>query len=108
MKSRTLGERLAQERREKSVREWRDVGHQEIADAVGISQPTYSRYESDSTKPDDETLGRLAAYFGTTRAWLRFAEGDHRPVVLKGMLPKPKAAPTGEDEGDHRKRGRGK
>jgi transcriptional regulator with XRE-family HTH domain len=103
LKTRTLGQRLAQERRLKSVEEERDIGHQEIADAAGVSQPTYSRYEADATKPDDDTLARLADYFGVTRGWLRFGEGERKPLVTLGMVPKPertKEAPGDAGQGD--------
>lgn len=80
MKARTLGFRLAQERRIKSVAEERDIGHQEIADAAGVSQPTYSRYEADATKPDDETMVKLARFFGVDPGWLRFGTGQKHPT----------------------------
>jgi transcriptional regulator with XRE-family HTH domain len=108
MKNQTLGMRIAQERRMKSVREWRDLGHTEIAEAVGISQPTYSRYEADASKPDDDTLGRLADYFGVTRSWLRFGEGERVALQLKAAPRPAKEAPGDADAGDRARRpGRG-
>jgi transcriptional regulator with XRE-family HTH domain len=78
-KTRTLGFRLAQTRREKQVADERDIDFGEIAKAARVSISTYSRYEADITKPDDDTLGLLASYYGVTRSWLRFGEGDKYP-----------------------------
>lgn len=101
----TLGVRLAQERRIRSVELWRDLEHGEIATAVGVSGATISRYESDLTKPDDDTLGRLADYYGVTRSYLRFGEGDRKPLKTRGQLPKATEAPNGE-AGDQERRKR--
>lgn len=89
-KPETLGMRLAQERREKAARERRDIDGKDVAAAVGISPPTYSRYEADLTKPDDETLGKLSAFFGVTRSWLRFGEGQRElPSTTEQERPRP-------------------
>lgn len=85
-KPQTLGSRLAQERREKAAREAVDIGQADIAKRVGVSVATYSRYEADITKPDDEILGKIADYFGVTRGWLRFGEGEKRPVDPRSKL----------------------
>lgn len=84
-KSEQLGERLAQERREKAVRERRDITAAEVAREIGVSTPTYSRYEANLTKPDDDTLARAAKYLGVTRSWLRFGEGEKyaAPPIVK-------------------------
>lgn len=103
MKPETLGFRLAQERREKSARDRRDIGQSEIAAAAGVTQGTYSRYEADETKPDDDTLGRLAVYFNVSRAWLRYGEGEKRPLVTKGQMPQPTEVPNGEGVARRRK-----
>jgi transcriptional regulator with XRE-family HTH domain len=103
MKSRTLGQRLAQERRRKAYEEERDIEQSEIAAAAGVTQGSISRYEADATKPDDDTLARLADYFGVTRGWLRFGEGERKPLVTLGMVPKPertKEAPGDAGQGD--------
>lgn len=71
-----LGDRLAQLRREKAAQERRDITAANVADRLKISRPTYSRYEANLTRPDDDTLGKLADYFGVTRSWLRFGEGE--------------------------------
>lgn len=38
----------------------------EVAEAVGLTQFTYSNYESGKTQPDFDTLVKLADYFHTT------------------------------------------
>lgn len=89
-KSRTLGARLAQERRRKAYEEERDIDRTMIAEAVGTTHSSISRYEADVTKPDDEMLGKLAAYFGVTRSWLRFGEGERLPPSSTEIeLPRP-------------------
>lgn len=85
----TLGKRLAQERREKAARDHTDIDQADIARKVGVSVSTYSRYEADLTKPDDETLGKIASYFNVTRSWLRFGEGEKRPEPRGRPIPEP-------------------
>ena len=38
----------------------------EVANAINITQFTYSNYENGKTEPDNETLIKLADYFNTT------------------------------------------
>jgi transcriptional regulator with XRE-family HTH domain len=92
MKPRTLGFRLAQERREKAAREERDIEQNEIAKAAGVTQGSYSRYEADATKPDDETMKKLAAYFGVDPGWLRFGTGQKHPSPAEVRIPDPTKA----------------
>lgn len=88
--------RLAQARREKAVLERRDITSAQVAKACRVTPSSYSRYENDLSKPDDEDLARIAEYFGVTRAWLRFGEGQKYPdapiegVRVAGPAPKPK------------------
>jgi len=102
----TPGERIAQERRLKAVREKRDIDQLVVAEAVGVTGPTISRWESGDVIPRDGVLVELARYFGVTPAWLRYgqepreAPPEHRPVRV--MPPETKAAPRGK--GKARKR----
>lgn len=68
--------RLAQERREKAARDQQDLSSAMVAKAVKVTPSSYSRYENDLAKPDDDDLSRIASYFGVTRSWLRFGEGE--------------------------------
>lgn len=62
---------IAQARREKSAREWRDIEQKEIADAVGVTVTTYGRWESGEREPRGH-LNALAEYFGLTPPELRY------------------------------------
>lgn len=66
--------RIAQERREKASRDRRDISQKDVADAVGTTNATVSRWESALNFPDNDALVKLAKYFGVTRAWLRFGQ----------------------------------
>lgn len=54
----------------KSLRKSKGIRQQTIADYLGISRPTYSRYESGEREPDQNTLTRLADYFGVSVDYL--------------------------------------
>lgn len=68
----SLAEGIAQARRELSARERRDVSQAEIAEAVGVTVPTYSRWEKGQRTPDEADVQRLAKFFGVTPAYLRY------------------------------------
>jgi transcriptional regulator with XRE-family HTH domain len=77
----TLGERLAQARREMGVREHRDVSRQELAKAAGVDSSMISQYESNAKVPREDTLGRLAKFLGVTPAFLRYGiTSGHAPI----------------------------
>ncbi len=71
-----FGDRLAQQRREKAARDQRDIGQKEVAEAVGASEPSVSRWEAGIGVPRDATIQRLADYFGVTPGWLRYGDGE--------------------------------
>ena len=50
----------------KSLRVAMGKTQKEVAEAVGLTQFTYSNYESGKTQPDFDMLIRLADYFHTT------------------------------------------
>ena len=50
----------------KRIRLINDKTQKEVANAVGITQFTYSNYETGKTQPDFETIIKLANYFNTT------------------------------------------
>ena len=68
----TLGQRLAQARREKAVRDHRDITQADVADAVGYSRTAVSEWEADAKVPREGALSKLAAYLGVTPAFLRY------------------------------------
>lgn len=77
-KRETLGDRLAQLRRERAAKLRRDIDQTDIAKAIGIGakkQSYVSKWES-GTIPKDDVLKKLAAYYGVTVGWLRYGEGE--------------------------------
>lgn len=68
----TLGERIAQARRELGVRTRTDVNPSDVAEALGVSPATVYRWESNEKSPRDDTLAKLAKYLGVTPAYLRY------------------------------------
>lgn len=50
----------------KFLRKQKEVTQQEMADALGINQSSTANWESDTRKPDIETIVRIAEYFGVT------------------------------------------
>jgi len=82
----SFGERLAQERREKAARERRDLSQKDVAEAIGSSGPSVSRWESDVGMPSEAMIQKLAAYFGVTPGWLRYGHGP-RTLTREPALP---------------------
>jgi len=74
-----FGARLRQLRREKSATEERDVEQAEVAKAVGDTQPNVARWEQGRIPKEDDTVRRLAAFYGVSFVWLRHGEGEKRP-----------------------------
>ncbi len=64
-------------------RKIRSLTQKELADALGISDKTYSKWETGENEPDVETLCRLAAFYGESPA-VFFREGEESPS-LEGM-----------------------
>jgi transcriptional regulator with XRE-family HTH domain len=62
--SETLGGRIAQARREFAARERRDVSPPDAAALLGVSVPTYWRWERDERKPGRPALMAIALVFG--------------------------------------------
>lgn len=67
---RSFGERLAQARRLKSLREWRDVTQGDIAKEIGTTSATVSRWESNEIRPRGPTLRTIAQALGVSLRWL--------------------------------------
>lgn len=82
-----FGERVAQERREKSARERRDVLQSEIADAIGTTPTSVGRWEAGLVMPKDAMLVKLAHYFGVTPAWLRYGQEPRTYPVRQASEP---------------------
>jgi transcriptional regulator with XRE-family HTH domain len=77
----TLGQRLAQLRREKAARERRDIQQLDMARAAGVSKTAVSRYERDIDVPREATLEKLAAYLDSTPEFIRYGVQPERMVA---------------------------
>lgn len=90
-----LGARLAQLRREKAARDRTDIDAKVVAKAVKTSAASYSRYEAGLVMPREDVFGRLCAYYGVTRSWLRYEEGERFPSDDEGVRLLTEAARKG-------------
>jgi transcriptional regulator with XRE-family HTH domain len=78
----SVGDRIAQARRELGVRLHRDVLQSDVAEAIGVSGASVSQWEAGIKSPREDTLAKLAAYLGVTPAYLRYGiPSDVRPVA---------------------------
>ena len=102
-KTQTLGKRLANERRRKAYEEERDIDKTDVAEAVGTTHSSISRYENDVSKPDDAMLQKLADFYGVTRSWIRFGEGERRPVTTEREVVKPESTARSAKAASRRK-----
>lgn len=48
----------------KELRETKNMKQREIANIIGVTQRTYSNYETGTREPDIETLIRIADFYG--------------------------------------------
>lgn len=101
----TLGWRIAQKRREKAVREGRDITQSDLAEAIQASPTSVSEWEADKKKPREHALRRLAAFLDTTEAYLMYGVGgSDQPFVLPQnatnvrSFPDPDATPAAEPD----------
>jgi transcriptional regulator with XRE-family HTH domain len=67
-----VGARIAQARREKGVRERRDILRADLATAVGVDPSTITAWEKGQKSPREEVLAKLADYLGVTPSFLRY------------------------------------
>ncbi len=70
-------ENLTKERKKRSLTQ------KELSEALGISDKTYSKWETGENEPDVETLCRLAAFYGVSPAVFFGSEGEESE--LEGM-----------------------
>jgi transcriptional regulator with XRE-family HTH domain len=87
---RGFGGRVAQERRLKAARDRRDIGQDDVAEAVEATPPTVSRWEAGLTVPGDKKMERLAKYFGVTPAWLRYGQEPREAPEKTSLDPRAK------------------
>lgn len=94
MSAQAFGKRLAQLRREKAVDDHRDLDRREVAKAIGASPSSVTRWENGEVFPGEDTLADLAKYYGVTRSWLRFGEGERTAPPVERPMPRPMPRPT--------------
>ncbi len=66
-----------------NARKSRGLTQKEVAEAVGVSDKAYSKWETGENEPDIDALCRLGAYYGPGPA-LFFREGEE-PSLLEGQ-----------------------
>lgn len=76
MMKKTLGERIAEKRRAKGLKQ------EELAEALGVSAQAVSKWENDISCPDIMTLPHLAEMLGCTVDELLTGKGEAREAVL--------------------------
>lgn len=54
----------------KSLRTSKKKTQQDIADLLGITRPAYTAYEQGNRTPDNETIQKLADYYGVSLDYL--------------------------------------
>jgi transcriptional regulator with XRE-family HTH domain len=77
-----IAERLAQLRRKKQYEEKRDIAQTELAEVIGATPETYSRYENGKRKIPDEAIFALAKYYEVTPGFIRYGEPTPRPDTI--------------------------
>lgn len=104
-KAKEVGERIAQARREKGVRDRKDVRPADVARALKVSGPTVSDWEAGKVTPREGLLAKLASYLGVTPEYLRYGVTTNGQPTLTGLdrrsHPDPDAdADRGRAEGE--------
>lgn len=79
------------------LRKNRGATQSEVAEMLGISQPTYNRYETGTHEPDNETVARLAKYFGVSADYLLGIDEHPRRITGKKWVPLLGSIPAGQE-----------
>lgn len=91
----TLPERL------KFARERLDLSQQEVADAVGMKQPSYYQLEAGKSKRS-RFINDIAKVLDTNVDWLMYGEGDHSPRPSHNdLMQKIRDIENGGEANDH-------
>ena len=78
-KPESVGDRIAQARREKAARERRDIRPVDLARALGVSGATVSDWEAGNVTPRDDAMIKLADFLGVTPGYLRYGVRESAP-----------------------------
>ena len=100
MSSKDFGERVLQARLRLSVLMRRKLSQNDVAEMMGVAQPTFGRWETGAKEPQDlATLERLAAVLRVNPEWLAFGRGEMEIEEPNGGAGDRRPAPTfGEGE----------
>ena len=66
-----IGERL------RRLRLDNDLTQAEVAQSIGVTQQTYSRYEGSNAKPDSDIIVKLCGLYGVTADYLLGIDGGN-------------------------------
>lgn len=69
------------------LRRSKGESQQDIADFLGVSRVTYTRYENGSRKPDFDTISKLADYFGVSTDYLLGIDKLPKRAIKKRWVP---------------------
>lgn len=87
----------------RELRKSKGISQQLLANTIGVSRSTVAMWETDGSQPDNETLAKLADYFGVS---VDFLLGRNRPKKPYRRIPVLGRVPAGipieavEDEVD--------
>lgn len=82
----TQGKRLGYLRRRLGMIAGRDVGKKDVGAALGVSGQTIGGWESDEARPDVDRLDVIAAYYGATKEWILWGNGEP-PAGVRLLVP---------------------
>lgn len=87
MEHSTFGQRVAQARRELSVRRQRDIRPADLAELLGVAPQTVYNWEGDRKRPTAETVAQLAVILGVTPGWLDYGQEPKHPADPPAVPP---------------------
>jgi len=106
----TVAQRLKQARLDRSAQVGAQITLAAVADEMGVSPVTVSRWEDGSRTPDNDDLVSLAIVYMTTPEWLAFGRGERTITLDAAGAASQKAvqATTGNQQRPPRRRAAGR
>jgi transcriptional regulator with XRE-family HTH domain len=71
------------------LRKFHNLKQAEFAEKAGVSKTSQCDYEKNKTTPHENTLFRIANYFGVRIEWLLYGKGEMYPTADESGLPEP-------------------
>jgi transcriptional regulator with XRE-family HTH domain len=90
----TLGERIAQHRRQLAVELRRDVTAADLAKMLGVNPATVYRWETNEKVPRDDALAAMASLFNVTQGYLRYGPETAAPAFQDAPVAAFERIPT--------------